>query len=121
MDAGDGVFDPVAAKLAVGHLEEDDRVDLHGDVVFGDDLLRREVVDLLLPGDLLGDPAENGENVMDAGGRGAGAFPQCLDDAFLGLADRLYPRQEEDDQEKRDARNTTAMGSIEVPPYSSSV
>ena len=40
------IFDTVGIKLWIGDLKIDDRVDLHGDIIFGNDGLRRKIRDL---------------------------------------------------------------------------
>ena len=54
------VLHTVSIELGVGDLEVEHRVDLHGDVVLGDDGLRLEVRDLLLERDDLGDALYEG-------------------------------------------------------------
>ena len=55
LDGGDGILHPVGVELGVGNLKIHHRVNLHGDIVLGDDRLGREVDNLLLQADLLGD------------------------------------------------------------------
>jgi hypothetical protein len=54
------VLDAVGVELRVGDLVVDDGVDLHGDVVLGDDGLRGIVEHLLLEAHALGDRSMNG-------------------------------------------------------------
>ncbi len=52
LNRGKGPLHAVGVQLRVGDLKIDDRVDLHGHVVFGDDRLRRKIDDLFFERDL---------------------------------------------------------------------
>ena len=61
-----GALDTVGVELRVGDLEIDDGVNLHGDVILGDDGLRRIVKHLLLEADLLGHALNERDLDVDA-------------------------------------------------------
>ena len=70
LDGCDGLVDAVGVELGVHYLEEDHRVDLHGDIIAGDDRLGREVRHLLFQADLFGHPLNKRDLDMQAGGPG---------------------------------------------------
>ena len=85
LDGRDGLVDAVGVELGVHYLEEDHRVDLHGDVIAGDDRLGREVRHLLFQADLFGHPLNKRDLDMQAGGPGLGVAAQPLHDIDHGL------------------------------------
>ena len=90
LDGGHGLHHPIGIELGVGDEEIDHRVDLHGDVILGDDGLGREVGDALLERHLVGHPLDEGDLEMDAGLPGALVGAQALDDKGAGLGDHHH-------------------------------
>ena len=72
LDGDHGLLNTVGVELGVGDLEVDDGVDLHGYVILGDNGLGREVRDLLLERDDLGDFLDKGDLEVQAD------VPRCL-------------------------------------------
>ena len=81
------MLNAVCVKLGIGYLEVDNGVDLHGDVILGDNGLRREVRNLLLEGDGLCNSFKEGDLDMDAGAPGGLIFAKALDYHDLALLD----------------------------------
>ena len=54
------MLDAVGVELGIGDLEIDDGIDLHGDIILGDNGLRRIVQHLFLQADLLGYALDEG-------------------------------------------------------------
>ena len=80
LDGRDGLVHAVGVELGIHDLKEHDGVDLHGDVIAGDDRLRGEVCDLLLQADLFGHPLHEGDLDVEAGRPCSGVAAQTLDD-----------------------------------------
>ena len=79
-------LDAVCVKLRVGHLEEDYRVYLHGNVILGDYGLRREIDHLLFERNDLGDTFDKGYlEFYHAGGPCDMVSAESLDHIRLGL------------------------------------
>ena len=85
LNGGHGVLHAVGVQLGVGDLEVDHGVDLHGDVVLGDDGLGREVHHLLLQGDIFGHPLNERDLEVQAHAPHALEGAQALDDEGAGL------------------------------------
>ena len=93
----------VGVQLGVGDLKVDDRVDLHGDVILGDDGLGGEVHHLLLEGDGLGHPLDKGDLEVDAHAPDGVESAQTFDDVGLGLLHHPdVGGQNEDDEHDQD-------------------
>ena len=104
--------DAVCKQLGIGDLEIDDRVDLHGDVILGDDRLRREVGDTLFEGDLIGDTLYKGDFEVKSGLPGLLVCAETLDDKGTGLRDdydvgRDKGDDKDDKKDYKDNRNHT--------------
>ena len=102
LDGRDGLVDAVGVELGIHDLEEDHGVDLHGDVVTGDDRLGREVGDLLLQADLFGHPLHERDLDVQAGAPAVGVAAQPLDDVGHGLGhdDDVGDDDEKDDEDQ---------------------
>ena len=81
----DGTLHAVGIQLGVGHLVKDDGIDLHGDIILGDNRLRRKVHHLLLQRDPLGDPVHQRHLEVQAGFPGGVIGPQPLDNELGSL------------------------------------
>ena len=105
------MLNAVGIELRVGYLEVDDRIYLHGDVILGDNGLRREVCDLLLERNGLCDLLKEGDLDMDAGTPGGLILAKTLDDHNSALLYDSYVACN-DNQHKSDERNCdpTAVG-----------
>ena len=103
------MLDAVGVQLRVGYLEVDDRVDLHGDIILGDNGLRREVGYLLLEGDGLCNSLKKRDLEVDAGAPGGLELTQALDYHDLTLLnDANVPHDDEkNDYRNDDQRNVT--------------
>ena len=53
-DRRNRIFNSVSIKLRIGYLIENDRVNLHRNVILGNNRLRREIHDLFLEGNIPG-------------------------------------------------------------------
>ena len=116
LDGYHGLLDAVGEELRVSHLEVDDGVYLHGDVVLRDDGLRREVSHLLLEGDGLGDLVDEGDLDVQTGVPGSAVGTEALDDAGLRLlddADVGDDENEDDDSENDEGKH----GEHREPPW----
>lgn len=106
LNGGHGPLHPVGVELRVGDLEVENRVDLHGDVVLGDDGLGREVHHLLLEGNHLCHPLQERNLEVDAHAPDGVEGAQPLDDVGLGLLHHLQVcgqhQNEHDDQDNDD-------------------
>ena len=60
LDGGNGLVDAVGVELGIHHLKEHHGIDLHGNVIAGDDRLRGKVCHLLLQAHLFGDALDEG-------------------------------------------------------------
>src|SRR5699024_130666 len=67
LDRRNRAVNAVGEQLRIGNQVEDDGVDLHRDVVLGDDRLGREIDDVFLEGNLLRNPLDEGDFEVDAG------------------------------------------------------
>ena len=79
----------IGVELGVGDLKVDDRVDLHGHIILGNDRLRGKVHHLLLQGDHLGHLFQEGELEVDAHAPDGMERAQALHHIGLGLLDHL--------------------------------
>ena len=77
---GKRVLYAVSQHLGVRHLKKDDGVYLHRDVVFRAHRLRHEVDDLLLDGDLVRDPVDEGQLDVQPRAPGAEIGAEALQD-----------------------------------------
>ena len=91
-----GLLHAVGVQLGVRDLEVDHRVDLHGDVVLGDDRLGREVRHLLLQGHLLGDPLDERQLHVEANAPHRVEGAQPLHHIGLGLLDDVDIADDQD-------------------------
>ena len=81
----DRALHAIGVQLGVGHLIKDDGVDLHGDVILGNNRLRRKVHDLLLERNLLGYAVNNRNFQVQTGLPGAVISAETLNDKHGGL------------------------------------
>ena len=95
LDAHEVVSDLVRRRLGIGHLEVDDRVDAHDEVVLGDDRLRRERDDLLTQVHTRADLVYDGDHEGQSGVEGAVVATEALDDASVRLRHDLDGRGNE--------------------------
>ena len=79
----------VGVKFGVNDLEIDDRVDLHGNVVLGDNGLRREIHHLFLQADPLGHPVDEGQFDVQTHAPGGLIRTQALHHEGAGLLHHL--------------------------------
>ena len=91
----------IGIELRIGDGEVDHGVDLHGDVILGDDGLGRIVQDLLLEGDALGDPIQERDQSVDADAPDGLVGAQALDYVGVGLLDHVDVLEDDpgDDQD----------------------
>ena len=92
----------VGIQLGVCDLEIDDRVDLHGDVVLGDDGLGREVHHLLLQAHFFGHPVQDGELDVEPHAPGGVVRAQPLHHVGPGLLDYVDVGDQQDQQDHSD-------------------
>ena len=100
------MLDAVGIELGVGDLKIDDRVDLHGDVILGDDGLGIEVGDLLLEADLLDHALNEGDLQVQADVPRRAVRAETLDDVGAGLlhdVDVAHNKNEHEHDEHDDA------------------
>ena len=122
LDGVHRVLDAVGVELGVGDLKIDDRVDLHGDVILGDDGLGIEVGDLLLEADLLDHALNEGDLQVKADVPGRAVRAETLDDVGAGLlhdVDVAHNKNEHEHDEHDDA-DVVENGCdrhITVPPF----
>ena len=81
------MLDAVGIELGVGDLEVNDSVDLHGDIILGDNGLGRIVQHLLLQADLSCDAVNEGNLEVQTNAPNALEGAQTLDDISAGLLD----------------------------------
>jgi hypothetical protein len=110
---GDGeveVLHLVGGARRIDHLVEGDGVDLHRGVVLGDELLRRNVEDVLLHVHLVADRIHEGHDEMQPGRQGARVASEPFDGPVGALRHRLYARehqhQRHDDQQDEEDQST---------------
>ena len=82
---GHGIFHAVGVQLGVSDLEVDHGVDLHGDVILGDDGLGGEVHHLLLQGHVLDDALNEGDLEVETHTPHGLEGAQPLNDVGTGL------------------------------------
>ena len=102
LDGRDGLVDAIGVELGIHHLKEDHGVDLHGDVIAGDDRLRGEVGDLLFQADLLCHPLEERNFNVQAGAPCLGIAAKTLDDVDhrLGHDDDVGDDHQQDNEDQ---------------------
>ena len=103
-DSGDWIIDAVSVELWIGDLVEGDGVDLHGDVIFGDDALWVEVSDLFLHVDGVGDFIEEWDEHMDANSPSGVVGAHSLNDVLIGLLDDLDVADDDDQENEENDR-----------------
>ena len=116
------MLDAVGVELGVGDLKIDDRVDLHGDVILGDDGLGIEVGDLLLEADLLDHALNEGDLQVQADVPGRAVRAETLDDVGAGLlhdVDVAHNKNEHeyDEHDDADVVENGCDRHITVPPF----
>ena len=85
LQTGQRRFDAVDIQFRIEDLAEHDGVDLHGDVILGDDRLGREVQDLFLQRNFLGDAVEERDLDVDSGLPDGVEFTETFHDIGLRL------------------------------------
>jgi hypothetical protein len=85
LDADDVIADLVDRRLWVGHLEVDDRVDVHGQVVLGDHRLRRKGHHALTEVDPGPDLVDERQQQRQLSGHRLAVAAEALDDRGLRL------------------------------------
>ena len=113
------MLDAVCVELGVGDLEIEHRINLHGDVILGDNRLGRVVHDLLLEADPFGDPFDKRHLKVDThlpdGGEGA----KTLDDIGAGLLhdkDVAREQNQNGDYQYGDCNNGSIFRHDKIPP-----
>ena len=104
----------IGVQLGIDDLEVNDSVDLHGDVVLGDDGLGREIDYLLLQADPLGHAVNKGQLDMDAHAPGGLVRAQALHHEGAGLLDDLNVRHQQDEDD--DANGGKNIRHVDIPP-----
>ena len=94
------LLDTVGIQLRIGDLEEHDGIDLHGDVILGDNRLRIEVRDLLLERNLLGNALKHRDQDVKAGVPRRAVGAEALHNVGLGLRNDLDVGHEDHDHHK---------------------
>ena len=105
------MLDAVGVQLRIGYLEIDDRVDLHGDIILGDNGLRGEVCYLLLEGDGLCNSLKEGDLEVDAGAPCCLVLADSLNYHDLALLNDTYVSHND---EKRKDRNYAPNNKIHI-------
>ena len=111
LDREDRLLDAVGVELRVGDLVVDDGVDLHGDVVLRDDGLRREVRDLLLERQTLGDRLNERDLQVQADAPRGLVCAEAGDDISLRLRHDADVAHEDDERDHDDSVNDELHGS----------
>ncbi len=104
LKCGNRVFHTVGVQFRVHHLEVDDGVDGHRDVILGDDGLRREIGHLLFKRDAPVDAVDERHHHVQAVVPGCQVATQALDHARLGLRNDFHAHERDDhhdDHEKK--------------------
>ena len=122
LDGVHRVLDAVGVELGVGDLKIDDRVDLHGDVILGDDGLGIEVGDLLLEADFLDHALNEGDLQVQADVPGRAVRAETLDDVGAGLLHDVdvahnENEHEHDEHDDADVVENGCDRHITVPPF----
>ncbi len=102
LNGAHGVLYAVGVELGVDDLEVDDGVDLHGDVVLGDDGLGGKIHHLLLQAHPLGHAVENGQLHVGAHAPGSVVGPQALHHEGAGLLDHMDVGHQQDQDNDAD-------------------
>ena len=102
LNGAEGLLHPIGVELGVHDLEVDHRVDLHGDVVLGDDGLGSEIDDLLLQAHPLGDTVQNGHLYMKPHAPSGVVAPQALHHKGTGLLDHMDVGHQQDNDDHCD-------------------
>ncbi len=106
------VLDTVGIQLGVGDLEVDDGIDLHGDVILGDDGLGIEVGHLLLQADLLHHALDERQLEVQTHAPNAVEGAEALHHVGLGLLDHVDAA--DDDHQNDDHQNDDGDGARDV-------
>ena len=96
------VGDLVGRAAHVEHLIERDAVDADGRVVLGDDLLARNIDDLLHHAELVADAVDVRDDEAEARGQSLVVFAEALDGIVITLRHLANPHQHRDDDERDD-------------------
>ena len=107
-----GVLNTVGKELGVGDLVVHNGVDLHGDVILGDNGLGRIVQHLLLQGNAAGDAVNEGDFEMQAHTPNGLERAQTLDDVSPGLLDHSDILGDDDDHDDHQYGCDDNAGSI---------
>ena len=102
LDGSHGVFHPVGIQLGVGDLEVDHGINLHGDVVFGDDGLGREIHHLLLQRDIFRHPLKDRHLEVQAHSPNSAESAQALDDKGTRLGYDLHVGPDDNQNQRYD-------------------
>ena len=113
LDGAHGMLHAVSIQLGVGDLEVEHSVDLHSDVILGDDGLGREVHHLLLQGHGFSHPLDEGDLQVQAHPPDGTEGAQPLNDHSLGLLHHLdvrgkYAQDDDDDEQDDDGSHDAA-------------
>ena len=87
LNGGHGILHPIGVQLRVGDLEIDHRIDLHGNIVLGDDGLGGKIHHLLLQGNILCNPLNERDLEVQAHAPHALKGAQAFNDKCAGLRD----------------------------------
>ena len=96
------MLDAVGIELGIGDLEVDDGVDLHGDVILGNNRLGRIVKNLLLEADLLCHALNERDLEVNADGPDIAERAEPLDDIRPRLLDDIDVADDDDQRQHRD-------------------
>ena len=97
-----GLLHAVGVQLGVGDLEIHDGVDLHGDVILGDNGLRRIVQNLLLQADPAGNAVNEGNLEVHTHAPHAVERAQTLNDVSPGLLDNRNVGNDDNERDHDD-------------------
>ena len=94
--------------LGIGNLEKHDRVDVHGDVVAGDDRLGREIGDLFFQRDFFDNPRDEREFEVETGVPHGAERAQLFHNVgfrLLNDVDIAHNQQQENEQRAQDGES----------------
>ncbi len=97
----------VGIELGVSHLVEDDGINLHGDIVFGNHRLGRKVHHLLLQGNFFGDAVDDRNLEVETCFPGGVVGAQALQhkDGGLGHDAHVGNQQRDNNDAEQDYKN----------------
>ena len=106
LKTGNRALNAVGVQLRIKNLTEYDRVDLHGDVIFGNNGLRREVKHLLLEADPAGNPLDKRGLQMQSRAPGHFIASQAFND--IGLCLRNDPHVCDDNRQYHNQKHNNS-------------